>query len=916
MEIFAISGLINFIVSLYISVFVFIKGRKQLANKFFILMSCSVAMWSFGYWRWLLETLDYDKALFWLKFLSVGSIWVPIFLFLWIIFQFKDLVKNKVNKILSWVYPILGIIFTLLSFTSLFVESVEQKLFFVFWPNPGPFYIYYVILCYASLTIYTSIILLKAYNRSYGQVKNQLKYVILGSVIAIIGGFSNFPLWYDINLIPYGNFLVGVYPIVFTYAFIKYRLMDIRLVITKSILYFILILSVALSFTFVTFLTAQFFKGEGQVWVTLIVSLIIVIGLDPLKKLLARWTDKFFYKGKINYQKILRGVGEIIAREIDLENLLKALEFNLQSKLKVKTIKIYLLSNNAESNYLYKNDIEEDKISNNSSIVSYLKNKKQVVVTEEMARFKADANTDEKRKEYEDLEQALDNKKVGLAVPIIAEGELTGFFLVSQKLSGGVFTQADFDFFDVIGPQTATALEKSKLYEEVQEFNIGLQDKVKQAALELEERNRYLIALQKLTNVITRSLDFEKVMQTIADGVTHQLGFVGGLLNFIDFEKKHISIGAISNTPQIKDVIKLLPKNPKEYIVSLSNEDNLAVRAIHTKELQSSNNFWDFVKPTMSEELANKIQGILNIQCVVAVPVYSEERVIGVIDFVLAKDCKEITNVEKEMMYALSDQAGIVYRNLTYYEQVQKANKDLKHANIRLQKLDKAKSEFLSIASHQLRTPLTGIKGYLSMISEGDFGEVPPKIAKVVDEVFVNSDRLTRLVNTFLNVSRIESGRFTIEKKNIDLVNLVDSVVTNFIPTASKRNLELSLIKPKKLIPAVGIDNDKIKDVIINLVDNAIKYTPEGNIEVHIEQVGDEVKVSVKDTGVGILKSEAKELFKKFVRGVGIAQIDTSGSGLGLYIAKKIIEAHDGKIWAESEGKGKGAIFGFNLPLK
>jgi signal transduction histidine kinase len=114
----------------------------------------------------------------------------------------------------------------------------------------------------------------------------------------------------------------------------------------------------------------------------------------------------------------------------------------------------------------------------------------------------------------------------------------------------------------------------------------------------------------------------------------------------------------------------------------------------------------------------------------------------------------------------------------------------------------------------------------------------------------------------------------------------------------------------------VSLDKDKIKDVLVNLIDNAIKYTPKGKVEIFVEQEGRAVKVVIKDTGIGIKKGEAKELFKKFVRGEGVAQVDTGGSGLGLFIAKKITEAHNGKIWAESAGRDMGSSFTFTLPME
>ncbi|OGY94566.1 MAG: hypothetical protein A3J95_03890 [Candidatus Komeilibacteria bacterium RIFOXYC2_FULL_45_12] len=753
------------------------------------------------------------------------------------------------------------------------------------------------------------------YKKSKNSIeKNQIRYIFIALFILSLGSFSFLPA-YGINIFPV-FYLSGVFfTIILAYAIIKYRVFDIRQVISRGILYFILLIFVSLSFTFVTFSTAQFFEGQGQIWVTLLVSLIIVTGLDPLKRLLAKWTDAFFYKGKIDFQKVLRDISEIISSELDLEKLIFSLETNISHKIKVKHSEILIARTNA-NNLIFSNVNGSRIIQAEDNIADYLFRNKKMIITEELFREKTDLKTEPEKAEIDKLLEQLDNQAIGLVVPILAENKITAIFLIGQKLSGSPFTQEEIDFFDILTPQVATALEKSKLYEEVQELNVSLQDRVKQATRDLEERNRYLVALQRLTNVITRSLDYGKVMQTIADGISRELGFIGGVLSFIDFKKQTIHVGAISNTPVVATALKLIPKDPRTYDVSLDYENNISVKAIKTRQTVFSESFYDSVTPALPKAIALGIQKILKIKAVVAVPVYSEAKIIGAIDFVMSKKPEEITDTEKEMMKALADQVGIVSRNLQYYNEIQNANEELKQANIRLQQLDKAKSEFLSIASHQLRTPLTGIKGYLSMIVEGDYGKVPEKIRRILEEVFLNSDRLTRLVNIFLNVSRIESGRFDLNLKESDMVELINEVVTELKPSASQRQLKLTFHKPKILLPMMKIDRDKIKDVVLNLTDNAIKYTPEGRVDINISREDHHLKISVTDTGVGISTDEVTKLFEKFVRGSGIAQVDTSGSGLGLYIAKKIVEAHQGSIWAESAGKGQGSTFSFTLPVK
>jgi signal transduction histidine kinase len=247
-------------------------------------------------------------------------------------------------------------------------------------------------------------------------------------------------------------------------------------------------------------------------------------------------------------------------------------------------------------------------------------------------------------------------------------------------------------------------------------------------------------------------------------------------------------------------------------------------------------------------------------------------------------------------------------------EELKTANEQLATANVKLKQLDQAKTEFLSITSHQLRTPLTGIKGYLSMMLEGDFGKFVQEQTDVLTRVSAEVDRLARMVQVFLNVSRIESGRLIIGRVETNLVEIAMTVVKELTPLAEKKKLQLSYAGPP-VFNAV-VDPDKLKDVIMNLIDNSIKYTTAGSIHVKVEGTEAAAQVTVQDTGLGIDPGEAARLFEKFSRGIGVAKVSAEGTGLGLFIVKKIVEAHGGKVWAESMGKGKGSAFIFTVPVK
>lgn len=263
-----------------------------------------------------------------------------------------------------------------------------------------------------------------------------------------------------------------------------------------------------------------------------------------------------------------------------------------------------------------------------------------------------------------------------------------------------------------------------------------------------------------------------------------------------------------------------------------------------------------------------------------------------------------------------------VEKEILQREKLQKLSKELEDSNTQLAKaneklkdLDRLKTEFLSLASHQLRSPLTAMKGYTSMILEGDYGKITKKLEDAVSRIFQSTNNLQIIVEDLLNVSKIEQGGMKFEMLDFDFGNLVQSVVTDLSINAKNKDLILKYNQniDEKFI--VCGDQLKLRQVILNLVDNAIKYTKKGSIDVNIIKKEDKAIFSVKDTGVGIEKNVIETLFQKFNRGDG-ARMNTSGSGLGLYLAKEIIKAHNGSIWVESDGLDKGSTFFVELDLK
>ncbi len=238
------------------------------------------------------------------------------------------------------------------------------------------------------------------------------------------------------------------------------------------------------------------------------------------------------------------------------------------------------------------------------------------------------------------------------------------------------------------------------------------------------------------------------------------------------------------------------------------------------------------------------------------------------------------------------------------------------HDVTREKRIERMKTEFVSIAAHQLRTPLSAIKWTLKMFLTGDLGKITKEQADFLEKAYQSNERMIGLINDLLNVTRIEEGRYLYKPIFVDFEDLVQSVIKPFKEEIKRKKIKFEFKKPSKKPPKVKVDKEKIALVIQNLIDNAIKYTlTGGKITVRLKYTKKQLEFSVQDTGIGISKDQQSRIFTKFFRGAKAIRMETEGSGLGLFIAKNIIEAHGGKIWFESE-EGKGSTFSFSLPFK
>ncbi len=299
----------------------------------------------------------------------------------------------------------------------------------------------------------------------------------------------------------------------------------------------------------------------------------------------------------------------------------------------------------------------------------------------------------------------------------------------------------------------------------------------------------------------------------------------------------------------------------------------------------------------------------------------------GSIGFLLIDEQKGSGYVKHDIraLQTLTDELVVAVQNATSLQKVRDINthleqrinaatKELRRSNNQLKALDETKDEFISMASHQLRTPLTSVKGYISMVLDGDVGEINPTQRKLLGEAFASSERMVHLIGDFLNVSRLQTGKFIIDQKPTDLARVIGEEVESIDSLVTSHDMTL-IYKPPKNIPIIQMDEDKIRQVIMNFIDNAVYYShPGSTIVVKLARKGEYVELEVHDQGIGVPAEAQKRLFTKFFRAGNARRQRPDGTGIGLFLAKKVVTAQGGELIFESH-EGKGSVFGFRLPI-
>lgn len=429
----------------------------------------------------------------------------------------------------------------------------------------------------------------------------------------------------------------------------------------------------------------------------------------------------------------------------------------------------------------------------------------------------------------------------------------------------------------------------------------------------LEDKNKQLLALNNISRTIKGLLSMDKAIRQVLSGVIEGLGYEICFLVIPSKKDNEIGFHAPKNYP-VTQKIEAIMGMPFSALRLPRVEENYVFQAIKKNKIVFRQQLYELVRgiqPPISPDLASTIQQALGFKKFIVTPLVAERKVVGAI--IGASKNEFVDESSVGVLENFANQAALAIESAQLFEELRKKNKDLEQAN-------KIKSEFLAIMSHELRTPLTAVIGFSELLMEEVMGELNPEQKEYLREVVNNSDHLLHLINSILDLSKVESGKMALVIEPFDLTRLAKEVKASLQPLLKKKGLKIDLFIPEEL-PLLEADERKIKQILLNLISNSIKFTNEGGkVSIQITYSpylkgawlypknlspenlqGGYFKLIVQDTGIGIREKDLEKIFEPF------SQVDSSytrkyqGTGLGLALTKQFVEMHGGIIWAESE---------------
>jgi len=470
-----------------------------------------------------------------------------------------------------------------------------------------------------------------------------------------------------------------------------------------------------------------------------------------------------------------------------------------------------------------------------------------------------------------------------LAVPMLRNGLPIGTINV-HKAEPGPFADKQIALLQTFADQAVIAIENAQLFEE-------LQTRTQELTCSVAE----LRALGEVSRAISSTLDLETVLETIVSRAVQLSGTLGGIIyEYEDASQQFHMRATCMMAAEHYEALRATPVRLGQGAVGHAGAIREPVEVPDILDSQPS------VPPHVQPIMVR-----LGYRSVLAVPLLLEERIMGGL-VVWRGEAGRFSKEIISLLETLATQSVLAIQNARLFREIEQKSHELEAASHH-------KSEFLANMSHELRTPLNAIIGFSEVLYERMFGELNEKQDEYLKDIYASGQHLLSLINDILDLSKIEAGRMELELADFSLPAAIDNALTLVRERASRRGIRLGRAIDDRVGMVRG-DERKVKQVLLNLLSNALKFTPEGGrIDVRATRNDGMAEISVADTGVGIAPEDQEAIFEEF-RQVGTADKKVEGTGLGLALSRKFIELHGGGIWVKSQS-GEGSTFSFTLPV-
>jgi signal transduction histidine kinase len=361
----------------------------------------------------------------------------------------------------------------------------------------------------------------------------------------------------------------------------------------------------------------------------------------------------------------------------------------------------------------------------------------------------------------------------------------------------------------------------------------------------------------------------------------------------------------LSRSERLEKVVAGIDYPFKQHEIPHASENTflkpiLQMNENHTEHLAD---LWGRV---ISEEKLATVTESSHIRTLLAYPLIIDQKVSGMLVLCFNREYGDLSQYEKDSLASLVDVTAVAFDRARLYQELEKLNGDLTDSN-------KQQVTLIHFITHQLKGFVAKSRNIFSMIQEGDYGEVPESMKPIVAEGFASSTKGAQTIQEILNAANIKSGQVAYSNAAFDFKASMNAIVASLKPNADAKGVALTIAEPDTEVMFTG-DQMQMENAIKNLIDNSIKYTPQGSITVTLTKDAGTIRLVTEDTGVGITPEDMARLFTEGGHGAESQKVNVDSTGFGLYIVKNIVEGHKGKVWAESEGAGKGSKFIVELP--